>query len=111
MSVPNLTGFLIHDYFFEGGQSYDIVNVDNEQEESKEEAVIPVPIYRGQHICSEKFVREFRYHFSKSFSQEELASNELGPLFGNFTMPECNIVSHTVSRLRLLEFHEQLVHP
>jgi len=68
-----------------------------------------VPIYRGTHICSSKFVERFRQEFCKNFSDEDLNQYKIQPLFENNTMPLCNILSHSVSKLRLLEFQQQLV--
>lgn len=66
-------------------------------------------IYRGQHICSAPFVRAFRNGFCREFREGEMREGNLGPLFENDVLPHCNLLSLSVSSLRLFDFQQTLV--
>lgn len=59
-------------------------------------------MYHGYHICKPSLVLKFKELFCKQY--EVIEENKLGALFENPVMAECNIVSQSVSYLRLLQF-------
>jgi hypothetical protein len=61
-----------------------------------------IPIFRGYHICNkDDFVNKFKESFLEEVPQKNLIDEELGVLFNNPVMGKCNIVSQSVSYLRL----------
>lgn len=66
-------------------------------------------MYHGYHICSSKFVERFKTLFCEE--KTEIDDKNLGALFANPVMNKCNIVSQSVSYLRLMQFERYFTDP
>ena len=103
LRVPDLAKHIDWGYF-ESNQQPKAAKQPQDQPDEDE-----LVIYRGQHICSAPFVQAFRSGFCREFKEGEMREGNLGPLFENDVFPNCNLISLSVSPLRLYQFHQTLV--